>query len=151
MKEYIGIKIVKAEPMYRHEAYEKGYFRKSKDQDEIPNDYGYHVIYEDGYHSWSPAEVFEKAYKSINDINITAIGMNSNDYKERFIAEYNQVCVRFNRLQHMCNVWDNEGTNKLGFTPTCPREVYNVQLKAMQDYIDVLKVRADLENINLNK
>ena len=46
MKQYIGTKIVQAEPSG---LYEKGD--------------GYRVRYEDGYVSWSPKEVFEKAYR----------------------------------------------------------------------------------------
>ena len=48
MKNYIGVKIVKAEPM------EKGGIA------------GYKVRYKDGYESWSPKEVFEEAYKELD-------------------------------------------------------------------------------------
>lgn len=44
MKFYVGIKKVQAEPM-------------TKDGVE-----GYKVIYENGYESWSPKDVFEKSY-----------------------------------------------------------------------------------------
>lgn len=49
MKKYLGVKIVEAEPMYSTD--------KEKE--------GYKVVYEDGYVSWSPKEVFEKAYKEV--------------------------------------------------------------------------------------
>ena len=42
--------------------------------------------------------------------------------------------------------WD-EGT--LAFEPTCPRSTYNMQLKAMADYMAVLEARAVMENIDL--
>lgn len=45
MKNYIGVKIVKAEP---------------KEKNGVP---GYAVKYPDGYVSWSPKETFEKAYR----------------------------------------------------------------------------------------
>lgn len=48
MKNYIGVKIVKAEP------YEK---------DGKP---GYRVKYPDGYTSWSPKEAFEKAFRELD-------------------------------------------------------------------------------------
>lgn len=151
MQKYIGVKIVEAEPMYRRDAYDKGYYRPSKDEDitKIPNDYGYHVLYEDGYNSWSPAEVFEKAYRPSNPLNETAIGMNSIDYKERFKAEYNQVNERFIRLRDMCLKWDHEGVEGLGFTPTCSRDMYEKQLAIMLDYINILEERALIENIEL--
>lgn len=48
MKNYIGVKIIKAEP-------------KMKDGKE-----GYKVVYPDGYVSWSPKDVFEKAYRELD-------------------------------------------------------------------------------------
>ena len=42
--------------------------------------------------------------------------------------------------------WDN-GT--LSFIPTCPRAIYNFQLRAMKEYIDILEIRANIEKIEL--
>ena len=42
--------------------------------------------------------------------------------------------------------WDN---GKLDFSPTCPRSAYNIQVKAMTDYIAVLEARAVMEGIEL--
>lgn len=72
--------------------------------------------------------------------------MLSSDYKERFIAEYMQAKNRFEGLQKMVENWDK---GILPFTPTCPRETYNFQLKAMKDYLDILVIRAKIENIEL--
>lgn len=72
--------------------------------------------------------------------------MLSADYKERFLAEYMQLKNRYEGLQKIVFNWDN-GT--LPFTPTCPREVYIFQLKAMKEYLDVLVIRAKIENIEL--
>lgn len=152
MEKYIGAKIVEAEPMYRKDAIEKGYNRlnsdeKNKDQS---NDYGYHIKYEDGYESWSPAEVFEKAYRPVDNLNTTTIDMLSVNYKNRFIAEYTQLKERYIRLKVMCDKWDKEGVESLGFTPTCPRHLYNSQMKAMENYMSILEDRAVLEKIELN-
>lgn len=46
----------------------------------------------------------------------------------------------------MLNEWDN---NELNFTPTCPRSTYNMQIKAMTEYIAVLQARAVMERIVL--
>lgn len=46
----------------------------------------------------------------------------------------------------MLDKWDND---KLTFTPTCPRSTYNMQIKAMTDYIAVLEARAVMENVEL--
>ena len=48
MENYIGVKIVKAEP---------------EEKDGIS---GYRVKYPDGYMSWSPKETFEKAYRKLD-------------------------------------------------------------------------------------
>lgn len=48
MKNYIGVKIVKAEPQAR---------------DGAP---GYHVKYPDGHESWCPRYAFEKAYRELD-------------------------------------------------------------------------------------
>jgi len=74
--------------------------------------------------------------------------MLSSDYKERFIAEYLQVKIRYEKLIAMCNKWD-EG--KLEFTPTCPRSLYADQLGYMQAYMSVLEERAKLEGIDLSE
>lgn len=72
--------------------------------------------------------------------------MISSDYKERFKAEYYQLVIRYGGLKNMIKKWDN-GT--LSFTPTCPRNIYDMQLKAMEDYLNVLKARAIKEGVDL--
>lgn len=72
--------------------------------------------------------------------------MNGEDYKERFKAEYYQVVIRYQKLKAMLLKWDN---GELNFNPTCPRSTYNMQIKAMTDYIAVLEARAVMEGIEL--
>ena len=72
--------------------------------------------------------------------------MTSEDYKKRFIAEYCQVMIRYEKLMYMLERWDN---NLLNFVPTCPRSTYNMQIRAMSDYIAVLESRAVMEGIIL--
>lgn len=72
--------------------------------------------------------------------------MNSADYKERFKAEYCQVAIRYRKLKAMLQRWDN---GELDFKPTCPRSTYNIQIKAMEDYIAILEARAVMEGIEL--
>ena len=62
MKQYIGTKIINAEPAYRVDG---KVFVKSQP---VPCGYkvedGYKVVYSpDGYESWSPKDVFEAAYR----------------------------------------------------------------------------------------
>ena len=72
--------------------------------------------------------------------------MNSSDYKERFKAEYWQLVIRYTKLSDMLKKWDER---RLDFSPTCPRSTYNMQIKAMTDYIAVLEARAVMEGIEL--
>lgn len=74
--------------------------------------------------------------------------MCSEDYKERFRAEYMQVAIRYGKLKTMLDNWDS---GNLNFTPTCPRSTYNMQIKAMADYIAVLEARAVMEGIDLEE
>lgn len=73
--------------------------------------------------------------------------MQSADYKERFKAEYYQNVIRYQKLKEMLHKW---GNGELTFSPTCPRSTYNMQIKAMADYIAVLEARAVMEGINLD-
>lgn len=72
--------------------------------------------------------------------------MNSEDYRERFIAEYKQLVIRYKGLRNMLDKWDR---GELSFKPTCPRSTYNMQIKAMTDYIAILEARGVMEGIVL--
>ena len=82
----------------------------------------------------------------ITKLSQTVDMMTSSDYKERFKAEYAQVCIRYKKLKNMLDKWDK---NEITFTPTCPRSTYNMQIKAMTDYLAVLEARAVMEHIIL--
>ena len=81
-----------------------------------------------------------------NELRDTIEMMNSENYKERFKAEYYQVVIRYQKLKSMLDKWDND---QLEFTPTCPRSTYNMQIAAMTDYIAVLEARAVMEGVEL--
>ena len=77
----------------------------------------------------------------------TADMMCSEDYKERFKAEFYQLAIRYRSLMKLLNKWDNG--EELGFNPTCPRSTYDLQVRAMNDYLSILEVRARMEGIEL--
>ena len=79
-------------------------------------------------------------------LNDTFDLMNSDDYKDRFIAEYLQTKIRYNNLHKML-VKHEAGT--LPFTPTCQIDVLNGQIYHMGEYLTQLEVRAELEGIDL--
>lgn len=81
------------------------------------------------------------------ELKDTVTMMNSPDYKERFRAEYAQVVIRYRKLDAMLKKWDK---GDLDFTPTCPRSTYNMQVRAMTDYIAVLEARAVMEGVDLS-
>ncbi len=65
MEKYIGAKIIRAELMGR-----KAFENKFKDGEHDlskGDDEGYHVEYPGEYHSWSPRDVFEEAYREISE------------------------------------------------------------------------------------
>ncbi len=72
--------------------------------------------------------------------------MVSDDYKKRFLVEYRQLKIRYDGLYNMIDKWNRD---ELNFTPTCPRSTYALQLKAMEDYLVVLEMRASMEGIEL--
>lgn len=74
--------------------------------------------------------------------------MMSEDYKERFKAEYYQLKIRYAKLMKMLKYWDKD---ELDFTPDCPRSIYTLQVRAMHDYLAVLEARAKIEEIELEK
>ena len=87
MKKYIGTKQIEAEPMTMGEAYEKNLLKAGR----VPNESektkaGYHVKYDGGYESWSPADPFDKAYKVAN----TPL--------DRMIIEYDELKQKIDKL-----------------------------------------------------
>ena len=72
--------------------------------------------------------------------------MKSEDYKDRFRAEYYQLEDRIDKLSNMLEIY-KAGT--LDFTPSCSYELLNSQLKAMNEYLLYLTVRAEIEGIEI--
>lgn len=81
------------------------------------------------------------------ELKETALLMVSPNYKDRFIAEYCQLAIRYIKLNEMISKWDN---GELDFVPTCPRSTYELQIDAMRKYMAVLEARAKMEGIDLN-
>lgn len=72
--------------------------------------------------------------------------MLSDDYKDRFEAEYRQTVNRANKLRKMVRQYEK---GELSFKPDSPIELLEWQLKTMDEYIYVLKRRAKYEGITL--
>lgn len=72
--------------------------------------------------------------------------MCSEDYKDRFKAEYLQLKMRYNKLHNMVVKYE---ANKLDFKPSCDIELLKKQKAAMGNYLYCLEVRAQVEGIDL--
>lgn len=72
--------------------------------------------------------------------------MNSSNYKDRFVAEYWQLKIRYEKLHDMIVKYN---AKKLDFEPNCPIDVLRRQKNAMAKYLFQLEVRAEIEGIDL--
>lgn len=96
-------------------------------------------------------EIFRKTYLPSgcsDELAETATLMSSDDYKDRFRAEAEQVRIRHERLCSMLERWD---AGALDFEPMCPREMLGRQAKAMSSYLTALEQRAEIEGIDLSR
>lgn len=95
-------------------------------------------------------KIKEKKEKNNMELKETVELMNSVDYKDRFIAEYHQVKIRYEKLKNFCNKIEVE--TMLGKEVTkhdCPLELLREQQKYMGLYLSVLEKRALIENVEL--
>ena len=94
--------------------------------------------------------------EKINDLNLlddisledTIELMKSDDFKERFVAEYMQTKIRYNNLHKMIVQYE-AGT--LAFEPVTPINILKDQKSFMGQYLNQLEIRAELEKIELPK
>lgn len=92
----------------------------------------------------------QKKEKNNMELKETVELMNSEDYKERFVAEYHQVKIRYEKLKNFCNKIEVE--TMLGKEVTkhdCPLELLREQQKYMGLYLSVLEKRALIEKVVL--
>lgn len=67
-------------------------------------------------------------------------------YKERFIAEYEQLSIRILKLQNTITTYKR---GELDFDPDTPIEILEAQEETMNIYKKILEKRAGYENITL--
>lgn len=84
--------------------------------------------------------------KVISSLNDTVDLMRSDDYKDRFIAEYAQTMIRAQKLELLLIDYRN---NTLDFIPSTDIETLTDQLTYMNRYILILQKRAKTESITL--
>lgn len=132
MKQYTGTKTIKAMPMTMGEAYERKLLKEGVKPSECETcKAGYLVEYEDGYRSWCPAEIFEKAYKPSE----TAL--------DRLRIEYSELRERFRTFDEYTNIGFDKLVEKVGVNQAA---LLGVQHMLMKNYLEVLESRiADME------
>ena len=81
------------------------------------------------------------------ELKDTIEGMTSEDYKERFKAEYQQLVIRYNKLSEVIKKHFN-GT--LEFNLSCDINLLLEQRAAMGTYKEILEDRAKIEGIELD-
>lgn len=76
----------------------------------------------------------------------TVAMMQSEDFKERFRAEYFQTKIRRDKLAAMLV---KLRAGKLDFTPKCEFWLLDQQRRQMEEYLNTLEIRAAVEEIDL--
>lgn len=81
----------------------------------------------------------------------TIRGMLSEDYRERFISEYWQTKIRYERLKNFCDHIEAAGLTLEKEAPKhdCPYHVLRDQQARMGEYLHILELRAIIESIEL--
>lgn len=74
--------------------------------------------------------------------------MNSEHWENRFLAEYRQTKIRYDRLHRMI-VKYHAGT--LDFKPKCDLGLLEEQESAMGHYLKILEIRAEIEGIDVSE
>lgn len=90
--------------------------------------------------------------KPYNEFEDTVKMMLSEDYKARFVAEYRQTKIRYERLKAYCNrieaAMSHPGKVEMP-KHDCDLELLREQQRAMGHYLHALEIRAVVEHIEL--
>lgn len=86
----------------------------------------------------------------MNNLKDTVEAMCSDDYKERFVAEYQQTKIRYEKLKDFCNRIEIAKIMMRGEPEhDCPLDLLREQQKTMGMYLSILEKRALIERIEL--
>lgn len=103
-------------------------------------------IYLDAYKKFENKCIKLESDAKAMELKDTIEGMLSDDYKERFKAEYKQLCIRIKKLE---KILDDFYESKISFKLTDVK-LLERQAIAMIDYREILEKRARREGINLD-
>lgn len=86
----------------------------------------------------------------MKELQETARLMISNDYKERFIAEYWQTKIRYEKLKDFCNKIEvAEMMNRQPVKHDVPLWLLREQQRTMGELLSIFEKRALIENVDL--
>lgn len=129
MRKYIGTKEVMAEPMNEAKAVEMGYARANEDSHEWRA--GYHVVYKDGYHSWSPSDIFRDSYRPADTV------------EDGLSLELYDLHVKISHLRAFLSAEEAPHVSVM------EADLLLKQLKAMEEYERLLSERITLHPCSL--
>lgn len=89
----------------------------------------------------------------INNLQDTVPFMTSDNYKERFVGEYWQTKIRYEKLKSFNTKIEASDMSVTVPAPEhdCPLCLLKAQQKAMGEYLHTLEIRAVIEGIDLYK
>ena len=129
MKQYIGTKKIQAEPMTMGEAYKRGLLQAGRTPNAAETEKpGYCVQYENGYESWSPADVFEVAYKP------------AETFRERLRIEATDLMARLEKCASFVDSDKFRETIKEDY----PAFLLALQREVMSRYLQILICRENI-------
>lgn len=128
MKKYIGTKEVSATPAWRVDG--KVYPKDGPVPRSMNREDGYKVVYEDGYESWSPKDVFEKAYKV------------ADTFLDRLHIEDAELTEKYEK----CNAFVDSDKYREVVKEDYPAFLLYLQREAMGSYLGTLHNRIEYAN-----
>ena len=129
MTKYTGTKTIKACPMLLGEA--EKVLGRTIETSAVENREltpGYLVEYEDGYRSWSPKEVFDKAYR-VSETHLDRMNIEKDEVEARYLAGR-----KFSFTQLFRSLSETK------------RRLLTEQLDKMEGYLYILSRRIELES-----
>ena len=100
----------------------------------------------EGYCYWCLNDKLVKIDASNQTHTQTNSETDSESWQDRFKQEYDEIDNRIVKLKAMLYKWDYE---ELNFIPKTPYDIFVMQLKAMEEYRKMLRIRAEIEGIVL--
>ena len=83
-------------------------------------------------------------FVSLKDLKLSVDYMLSDDWKERFIAEYAQLVTRIDNLLDV--LWEDSEEEVPG-----PTGILSLQVDKMSEYRHILEIRAEIYGIDLDE